>query len=81
MLIAGWGPTTLYLNGAPALDAESEGSLAGRGVEIEPAGIEALEGDRCTLMAALLKPSLPRPTRTIAEAQVDLFRALGGGWQ
>ncbi|MET3762074.1 NAD(P)/FAD-dependent oxidoreductase [Sphingomonas sp. UYEF23] len=44
MLIADWGPTTLYLNGGEAPDAATLGKLARRGVAIEPAVIARLEG-------------------------------------
>ena len=51
MLIAEWGPTTFYLNGAaepePALLAE----LHRRGVAIEPASVKALHGDGAGLSA------------------------------
>jgi thioredoxin reductase len=45
MLIAEWGPTTLYLNGEPLLDAESSSKLSDRGIRIEEAPILALEGE------------------------------------
>jgi len=44
-LIAEWGPTTLYLNGA-GLSEEDAGMLAGRGVTVEPAAIARLIGER-----------------------------------
>ncbi|MGK6318242.1 NAD(P)/FAD-dependent oxidoreductase [Sphingomonas sp. DT-204] len=44
MLIAEWGPTTLYLDGQAVLDAESEAELVRRGVAIEPAPLAGLEG-------------------------------------
>lgn len=43
-IVAEWGPTTLFLNGA-ALEPEQADTLATRGVTIEPARIEGLEGD------------------------------------
>lgn len=48
MMIAEWGPTTLYLNGGPAPDAETLAELRKRGVAVEPAAVSALagEGDR-----------------------------------
>ena len=48
MLIADWGPTTLYLNGAPLPDDSSLVQLRDRGVEIERAPVRGLngEGDR-----------------------------------
>lgn len=45
MLIAEWGPTTLYLNGDPEPDAETLASLRERGVRIEPAPVRALHGE------------------------------------
>ncbi len=52
-LVAEWGPTTLYLNGAE-LDAESAATLAGRGVRVEAARVTALEGEGRTLSAVEL---------------------------
>lgn len=45
MLIAEWGPTTLYLNGADGPDATSLVRLRERGIQIEPAPVRALHGD------------------------------------
>ena len=50
-LIADWGPTTLYLNGGPAPDAESMAMLRNRGVAIEPAAVRALHGEGFDLSA------------------------------
>ncbi len=44
MLIAEWGPTTLYLNGAAAPDDATLAQLKKRGVAIEPAPVQALHG-------------------------------------
>ena len=44
MLIAEWGPTTLYLNGASEPDDASLAQLQKRGVLIEPAPVRALHG-------------------------------------
>lgn len=52
-LVAEWGPTTLYLNGAD-LDAESAEKLAGRGVRVEAANVLGLEGDHHELSAIAL---------------------------
>lgn len=49
MLIAEWGPTTLYLNGEKAPDPEVLAELLRRGVRIEPAAVEALEGEGASL--------------------------------
>ena len=51
MLIAEWGPTTLYLNGASQPDDASLAQLRTRGVAIEPAPVSALEGDGTQLSA------------------------------
>ena len=51
MLIAEWGPTTLYLNGASQPDDASLAQLRKRGVAIEPAGVAALQGDGAQLSA------------------------------
>ena len=54
MLIAEWGPTTLYLNGGDMLDEATCAKLAQRGVKIEPAPIAALVGEGETLSGARL---------------------------
>jgi thioredoxin reductase len=51
MLIAEWGPTTLYLNGAAEPDEASLAELRKRGVAIEPAAVAALQGDDAHLAA------------------------------
>ncbi len=51
MLIAEWGPTTLYLNGAPEPDAASLAQLQQRGVALEPAPVRALHGEGAQLSA------------------------------
>jgi thioredoxin reductase len=51
MLIAEWGPTTLYLNGAAEPDEASLAELRKRGVAIEPAAVAALQGDDVHLAA------------------------------
>jgi thioredoxin reductase len=45
MLIAEWGPTTLFLNGKESPDEATREELLRRGVSIEPAPVLALEGD------------------------------------
>lgn len=54
MLIAEWGPTTLYLNGGAMPDEATCARLAQRGVEIEPAALAALLGPGETLSGAHL---------------------------
>lgn len=51
MLIAEWGPTTLYLNGALQPDDASASQLQMRGVTIEPAPVRALHGEGARLAA------------------------------
>lgn len=51
MLVAEWGPTTYYLNGAPEPDAEALAELRKRGVAIEPAPVVALHGEGTSLSA------------------------------
>ena len=45
MLIAEWGPTTLYLNGDDGVDPASLDRLRKRGIQIEPAPVRALDGE------------------------------------
>lgn len=54
MLIAEWGPTTLYLNGAPLPDANVLEQLRARGVAIEPERLQSLHGDGEGLSAVVL---------------------------
>lgn len=54
MLIAEWGPTTLYLNGEPAPDAAALADLRRRGITVEPAPVKALRGDNVRLSAVEL---------------------------
>ncbi len=51
MLIAEWGPTTLYLNGGPEPDQATLVKLRERRVAIEPAPVTALHGDGACLSA------------------------------
>jgi thioredoxin reductase len=54
LLIAEWGPTTLFLNGNP-LEAEQARTLARRGVNIEPEPVAGLEGNGTALSAVRLE--------------------------
>jgi thioredoxin reductase len=45
LLIAEWGPTTLYLNGGDRPEEPVHAKLLSKGVGVEPAPIEALLGD------------------------------------
>src|SRR6185295_19823084 len=49
MLIAEWGPTTLYLDGTAEPEPNTLAELAKRRVVIEPAPVRALHGDGATL--------------------------------
>jgi thioredoxin reductase len=51
MLIAEWGPTTLYLNGGADPDSAALVELRRRGVALEPAPVRALHGDGDQLSA------------------------------
>lgn len=54
LLIAEWGPTTLYLNGNEMPDEQTRERLAQRGVRIEPAPLIALTGHGETLTGVRL---------------------------
>lgn len=54
LLIAEWGPTTLYLNGGDRPDEAMHARLVQRGIEIEPAPLVALTGDGDTLSGVRL---------------------------
>jgi thioredoxin reductase len=53
-LIAEWGPTTLYLNGAE-LAEDDAATLAARGVSVEPAAVAGLIGEGSGLSAVELQ--------------------------
>jgi len=55
MLIAEWGPTTLYLDGAAEPDAATLAQLRRHGVTIERAPVKALHGDGVQLSAVELR--------------------------
>lgn len=65
LLIAEWGPTTLYLNGAAAPEAELLEQLQGRGVAIEPERVEALEGEGDRLAAVVLADGRRSPAEAL----------------
>jgi len=54
LLIADWGPTTLYLNGGAMPDPETQAKLTRRGVAIEPAPIVGLHGEGAALSSLRL---------------------------
>lgn len=55
LLIAEWGPTTLYLNGGAMPDAVTCAQLARRRVGIEPAPVATLVGEGGTLSGLMLR--------------------------
>jgi len=55
MLIPEWGPTTYYLNGAEAPDAEALAELARRNVTIVPEPVLALDGEGEALAEIVLE--------------------------
>jgi thioredoxin reductase len=61
LLIADWGPTTLYLNGGNMPEADMRAKLAHRGVMIEPARVAALQGDGVGLSSLLLEGGQQSP--------------------
>ncbi|BEP65604.1 MULTISPECIES: NAD(P)/FAD-dependent oxidoreductase [unclassified Variovorax] len=79
LLIAEWGPTTLFLNGEEGPDAEARARLQSRGVTLEPGRIAGVEGQGTDLAAvrlddgrrvpieALFVAPHTRPTSPLAE--------------
>lgn len=65
LLIAEWGPTTLYLDGAAAPEAELLEQLRGRGVVIEPERVEALEGEGDQLASVVLAGGRRSPAEAL----------------
>jgi len=65
LLIADWGPTTLYLDGGAMPDAETQAKLARRCVAIEPAPIAALRGDGTALSSLLLADGREAPIEAL----------------
>ena len=63
-LVAEWGPTTLFLNGAE-LDSESAEMLAKRGVAIEPGRLKRLAGEGSALSAVELEDGRARPVEAL----------------
>ncbi len=61
LLIADWGPTTLYLNGGDMPDAAMQAKLARRHVAIEPAQVVALRGKQTALSSLLLADGREAP--------------------
>lgn len=63
-IVAEWGPTTLYLNGA-TLDPDSAATLAARGVAVEPARVKRLIGDGTALSAIKLEDGRQSPLEAL----------------
>lgn len=63
-LIAEWGPTTLYLNGAD-IDPESAAMLAERGVRVEPGKLKRLIGERTALSAVEFEDGRESPLEAL----------------
>ena len=61
LLIADWGPTTLYLNGNELPDEEIRAKLAKRDVSIEPARIDSVRGGDGRLSSLLLADGRDAP--------------------
>ncbi|MET0430020.1 MAG: NAD(P)/FAD-dependent oxidoreductase [Microvirga sp.] len=61
LLIAEWGPTTLYLNGGDMPDDATCARLASRGVGIEPAAVAALVGEGGSLSGLMLEDGRTAP--------------------
>lgn len=64
MLVAEWGPSTLFLNGA-TLDAESADALAARGIAIDRGAVAGLSGDGESLAAVLLEDGRSCPVEAL----------------
>lgn len=64
LLIAEWGPTTLYLNGADLDPADAE-MLAQRGVAVEPGVAMRLEGDGTSLSSIALEDGRHRQVEAL----------------
>lgn len=63
-LIAEWGPTTLYLNGA-GLDPDSAATLAEQGVEVEPGKVRRLLGEHEALSAIEFEDGRTSPVEAL----------------
>ncbi len=61
ILIAEWGPTTFYVNGASQADDVSLARLQARGIAIEPVSVRALQGEGSRLSAVELTDGRSSP--------------------
>lgn len=75
LLIAEWGPTTLYLNGGDAPGGEMLKQLAKRGVAVEPARIVSLQGESGTLSSVRLDDGRPSPVAALYLAPKMAFNS------
>jgi thioredoxin reductase len=73
-LIADWGPTTLYLNGAELADADAA-ALAARQVKVEPAPVAGLIGERSALSAIELEDGRRCSTAALYVAPRSFFNS------
>jgi len=71
-LIAEWGPTTLYLNGAE-LGEEDAAKLAGRGVKVEATPVTRLIGEGSALSAVGLEGGLSMAAAALYIAPTSCF--------
>ena len=74
-LIAGWGPTTLFLNGAQ-LDTESAERLAKHGVAIEQGKLKRLVGENSGLSAVEFEDGRLRPVEALYVAPQSCLASL-----
>lgn len=65
MLIAEWGPTTLFLNGEGMPDADALEQLRARGVAVEPERVRSLEGEGERLSAVVLGDGRRSPAEAL----------------
>jgi thioredoxin reductase len=75
LLIAEWGPTTLYLDGNETPDEEAQAKLAQRGVLIEPARISALRGEHGGLSSLFLADGRDAPIDALYVAPRTRFNS------
>ncbi|MBS0251459.1 MAG: NAD(P)/FAD-dependent oxidoreductase [Proteobacteria bacterium] len=75
LLIADWGPTTLYLNGGASPEGEIRAKLARRGVAIEPARVTALQGTGDGLSSLCLEDGREAPIDALYIAPRSRFNS------
>jgi len=88
LLIAEWGPTTLFLNGNELPDDATREKLLARGIAIEPAPVLRLEGPHTTLAAVVMADGrsialqalfIAAPTRLTSDLAEQLGCAIDDG--